>query len=249
MVIDPSGNRNPPLDADFPSADLHVKSNSCCGPVPGKAETEGYGFIDPLAKGSIMEHQLPYARLNRTTVRAAALDYIQRKWPVLPIRRGAKIPACRNGLKDASTDPEQIKAWWPHNDPDRHDIAVAFPGMVLDLVIPKGGGENQFTRAGKRREVLRKASYITRFQKGPAWVVVTPSGGLHLYFSPDCPLDLVRYLKEIHPDLNGHVLGVGQSYCLVPPSIGYRWIPGSSSPLPASDAEAFATKPRVKSRS
>ncbi len=196
-----------------------------------------------------MELQLPYARLNSATVRAAALDYILREWPVLPIRRSAKIPACRNSLKDASTDPEQIKAWWPPDDPDLHDIAVAFPGMVLDLDVPKGGGKDQFTRAGKRRDLLRKASYVTRFRKEPSWVVVTPSGGLHVYFSPDCPLDLVRYLKVFHPDLNGNVLGVSQSYCLVPPSIGYRWIPGPSMPLPASDVEAVATKPRVKTRS
>lgn len=193
-------------------------------------------------------HTMPYAGLNSATVRAAALDYIQREWPVLPIQRGTKIPACPNGLKDASTDPAQIGAWWPIDDPNRHDIAVVFPGMVLDLDVPGNGGEDQFTRAGNRREVLHKASYITKFQNGPTWVALTPSGGLHFYFSPDGPLDLVRYLKEIHPDLNGDVLGLGKSYCLVPPSNGYRWIPGPNSPSPASDAEETGTFLRVKSR-
>ena len=65
--------------------------------------------------------------MNSTTPRGAALEYAQRGWHVLPlhsIRNGrcscgkaecespGKHPRTTSGLKDATTDPEQIRAWW-----------------------------------------------------------------------------------------------------------------------------------------
>lgn len=33
-------------------------------------------------------------------------------WPVFPLKPRGKQPLTRNGFKDASTDPEQVKTWW-----------------------------------------------------------------------------------------------------------------------------------------
>lgn len=41
-----------------------------------------------------------------------ALSYVERGWKVFPIRPGMKTPATKNGFKDATTDAEQVKAWW-----------------------------------------------------------------------------------------------------------------------------------------
>jgi hypothetical protein len=43
-------------------------------------------------------------------VRAAALDYALRGWPVLPLR--GKVPRTAHGLKDASADLDVINNWW-----------------------------------------------------------------------------------------------------------------------------------------
>jgi hypothetical protein len=41
-----------------------------------------------------------------------ALAYAAQGVPVFPLKAGAKTPATPHGFKDATTDPEQIRAWW-----------------------------------------------------------------------------------------------------------------------------------------
>jgi Bifunctional DNA primase/polymerase, N-terminal len=52
-----------------------------------------------------------------------ALAYAARGWPVFPCQAGRKTPATAHGHLDATTDPEQITAWY-----DRHpnwNLAIA----------------------------------------------------------------------------------------------------------------------------
>lgn len=42
----------------------------------------------------------------------AALDYVVRGWPVLPLVPRAKRPLTKNGLLDASAHPADINRWW-----------------------------------------------------------------------------------------------------------------------------------------
>lgn len=42
----------------------------------------------------------------------AALGYARRGWFVFPCRPDTKLPATRNGMNDATNDPEKIKEWW-----------------------------------------------------------------------------------------------------------------------------------------
>lgn len=46
------------------------------------------------------------------SVLAAALDYAARGWPVFPCHAKNKRPHLEHGFKDASTDPDTIRAWW-----------------------------------------------------------------------------------------------------------------------------------------
>jgi hypothetical protein len=64
----------------------------------------------------------------------AALAYARIGWRVFPVVPLAKVPACPHGVKDATTDPEQITRWWTRN-PDRNvAIATGTPGPdVLDI--------------------------------------------------------------------------------------------------------------------
>src|SRR5262245_57366753 len=43
---------------------------------------------------------------------AAALDYAKKGIPVFPCRADNKKPLTKNGFYDATTDVNQIKAWW-----------------------------------------------------------------------------------------------------------------------------------------
>ena len=42
-----------------------------------------------------------------------AIDYaLLRGWPVFPCKPANKQPLTEHGVKDASTDPDVIRAWW-----------------------------------------------------------------------------------------------------------------------------------------
>ena len=72
----------------------------------------------------------------------AALRYASWGWAVLPIQPGSKLPASAHGVKDASTDPAQIRAWF-EGRPDLN-LAVA-AGRASNLICfdidPRNGGD------------------------------------------------------------------------------------------------------------
>jgi hypothetical protein len=107
-------------------------------------------------------------------------------WPVFPTRPDAdpcryppgkcecKAPLTRNGFKDATTDPEQVRAWWRRWPDANVAIATGAPGPdVLDVdVKPAGNGYAALKR-------LKRAGLLT----GATRLVRTRSGGLHVYYT------------------------------------------------------------------
>jgi hypothetical protein len=103
-----------------------------------------------------------------------ALAYAARGWPVFPCKTGQKIPATAHGYRDATTDPEQITAWFAGGARWNLAIATGAPGPdVLDVDDhgPAGNGYAAFAR-------LSEAGLLD----GAAAYVRTPGGGLHAYF-------------------------------------------------------------------
>jgi len=127
--------------------------------------------------------------MTRATLRQA-LEYAARGWPVFPCTAGRKTPATPHGHRDATTDPEQITAWFTRNPRWNLAIATGAPGPdVLDVDEhgPAGNGYAAFA-------ALTNAGLVD----GAAAYVRTPSAGLHAYFRgsdqrnghlPDCHLD------------------------------------------------------------
>ena len=103
----------------------------------------------------------------------AALAYARIGWRVFPVVALEKVPACAHGVKDATSDPEQITRWWTHH-PDRNvAIATGTPGPdVLDIDRRASGS------GYPALNLLRRERLIGREQA----VIATPSGGLHLYY-------------------------------------------------------------------
>ena len=104
-----------------------------------------------------------------------ALAFAVGGWPVLPCQPGQKTPATRHGVRDATTDPGQITAWFGRHPDWNLAIATGTPGPdVLDVDEhgPAGNGYTAFRQ-------LKAAGLLD----GATAYVRTPSGGLHAYFT------------------------------------------------------------------
>jgi Bifunctional DNA primase/polymerase, N-terminal len=105
----------------------------------------------------------------------AALGYARAGWRVFPAIAGEKAPATRHGVKDATSDPAQIRTWWQRNPDQNVAIACGYPGPdVLD--IDRHVQESGFPALRR----LRAAGLIAN----PQTMIRTPSDGAHLYFAP-----------------------------------------------------------------
>ncbi|GAA4682218.1 bifunctional DNA primase/polymerase [Phytohabitans rumicis] len=108
---------------------------------------------------------------------ARALRYAAARWPVFPCRPGEKAPlgaATPHGVKDATTNPTTITAWWSRYPAANIAVATGAPGPDVVDIDTKDG------RRGARSLAQLAAAGLLR---GAHAVVVTPSGGYHLYFA------------------------------------------------------------------
>ncbi len=133
----------------------------------------------------------------------AALTCASRGWPVFPCMPGRKQPATVHGFRDASTDPDQIRAWWQHRPDANLAVATGVPGPDVLDVDNHGGAGNGFTALSrlKRAGLLDSAGMLVR----------TPHGGLHFYFAGSDQSS--GRLADQHLDFKS-----AGGYVLVPPS-------------------------------
>jgi hypothetical protein len=102
-----------------------------------------------------------------------ALAYAAGGTPVFPCQPGGKSPITAHGFRDATTDPDRIRAWWSLTPVANIAAPTGHPGFdVLDVdVRADGSGWAAFRQA-------RAAGLL----EGWVRAVRTPSGGLHLHF-------------------------------------------------------------------
>lgn len=132
----------------------------------------------------------------------AALIVAHTGLPVFPCGLD-KAPLTARGFKDATTDPETIRAWsWKDAT-----IGAAIPqGLVVLDVDPRNGGD----------------ATLALFPNVPATRTArTRSGGRHywLVVPPDLALR-----GSLGPGVD--IKRAGKGYVIVPPSPGYAWIRG-----------------------
>lgn len=141
-------------------------------------------------------------------VLGAARRYASRGWPVFPCQPGRKIPATEHGYLDATTNPDQIEAWFAYRPDANLAIATGAPGPDVLDVDQHGQAGNGFAALNR----LCRAGLMA----GAAAVVRTPGGGLHVYFAGSSQRN--GHLPRHHLDF----LARG-GYVLAPPSqIGGR---------------------------
>jgi hypothetical protein len=112
--------------------------------------------------------------MTEATLRQA-LAYARRGWPVFPCLPGQKIPATAHGFRDATTDEQQITAWFGRDSGWNLAIATGAPGPDVLDVDQHGSAGNGFTAFNR----LRRAGLVD----GAAAYVRTPAGGMHAYFT------------------------------------------------------------------
>lgn len=100
-----------------------------------------------------------------------ALHYAARGWPVFPLVAGGKRPATAHGLKDASNDPDTIRAWWQQHPAANIGIALPADMMAVDVDVKDVDGFASLAALTAEHGELPE----TR-------TVETATGGWHLYF-------------------------------------------------------------------
>lgn len=158
---------------------------------------------------------------QREAFLAGALEYAAAALPVFPCRNapgqdGHKAPLTARGFKDATTDPEQIKAWGREHP----NALIGMPtgsitGIgVLDIDIKNGKDGFLYVPGWEELSPLRSK---------------TQSGGAHLYFRAHEP---IRSTSNVNGFPGVDTRGEG-GYVIVAPSPGYEWVTGSGVINPA----------------
>lgn len=101
---------------------------------------------------------------------SAALYYAKAGLPVFPLRDGGKTPATAHGFKDASTDPDQVRAWWTASPQANIGLPTGHRFTVIDVDVPAGYYSLAY---------MRDADLIPPILGR----VITPSGGTHLHIA------------------------------------------------------------------
>ncbi|MET8520827.1 bifunctional DNA primase/polymerase [Nocardioides sp. NPDC004968] len=112
---------------------------------------------------------------RRSDVPSAALTLALAGVPVFPCASGGKEPLTAHGFHSASNEPRQVHQWWSRMPQANIGIPTGSASglVVVDVDVHRGGdGFRAFSRVTEMGLTQRWA-----------WLVRTPSGGMHAYFA------------------------------------------------------------------
>jgi hypothetical protein len=159
-------------------------------------------------------------------------QYAMRGWSVFPCKVGEKQPATRSGLYAGTDDLVKLRFWWGKHDYNIGINCGVSGVVVVDLDVDKkheddlSAGINWWITVCDR---LGEEPFTT-------YSVITPSGGLHLYF--ELPEGVTVPSKNgvlaTHVDIKsngGYVLAAGS----IIETGDYEWIEPINEVMPAPD--------------
>lgn len=140
------------------------------------------------------------------TLAAAAIEYAERGWWVLPLRPGQKVPATKNGLKDATIVVDVVRRWWKRTPDLNIGLRTGIHFDVLDL-----DGDTALDALD------RAAPTGARTIVGP---IVLTGRGVHIYTRPTGRGNAAGIVARV--DWRGR-----RGYVVAPPSVhpdGHRYL-------------------------
>ncbi|GAA2006373.1 bifunctional DNA primase/polymerase [Brevibacterium samyangense] len=177
---------------------------------------------------------------------AAAREFAHAGVPVFPCAPWGKRPATEHGFHDASTDLDQVEAWWRQSPGANIGVPTgAASGAVVVDVDMHGpvDGRTSFNRATRAGLV-----------EGWELLVRTPTGGMHSYY-PATPGSEQRSWQAARAGIDFRGDG---GYIIVPPSVrsiegatvGYQVEEVNTGPASTLDAQRLRDflDPRPTSR-
>ena len=126
------------------------------------------------SRSSRWNPRLPVSLSEAPDLATASTMLASRDIPVFPCTPGGKQPLTSHGFLDASSDLSTVRNWWQRwPDANIGMPTGAISGVdVVDIDVHAGGnGFGAFERA--------RSAGLT---EGWAWLVRTPSGGVHAYY-------------------------------------------------------------------
>lgn len=171
------------------------------------------GNSENLRPGSRLVNA-PSADPNPDLLLASALRYAELGYRVFPCKPNAKTPLTAHGVKDATTDEDQIVRWWTATP--TANVAIDTTGAcVLDL-------DPGATCLAEGRDLLQQGVPVAK----------TPRGGLHAWWRQPDGEHWRNTVGKIAPNVDTRCDG---GYVLAPPSVvdgkPYIWIAELDVPL------------------
>jgi hypothetical protein len=148
----------------------------------------------------------------------AALAYAGRGRAVLPLAAGGKLPLTKHGLHDATTDAEQITAWWREWPMANVGLALRSDEVVLDSDARHGG-----------EDTLRDLLAELDVELPATRTACTGGGGFHRWFARPPGLEIRNGADRLGRGLDVKTVG---GYLVVPPSVTdgpYIWLSAANS--------------------
>lgn len=132
-----------------------------------------------------------------------ALEYAARGWAIFPLEHRGKHPLTRHGVKDATSDPEQVRKWWqPAIQREEPNIGLATGASGLVVI------DIDDVAAAKQLPSI------------PLTLTASTGKGYHLYYlAPSWPLGPTVGALPGVGKTPGIDLRAGDSYVILPPSV------------------------------
>ena len=172
-----------------------------CPPWPTSSASRPTRCGHPAHPAPVRRPALEQAMTGATL--RQALAFAARGWPVFPCQPGQKTPATRHGVRDATTDPEQITAWFGRHPDWNLAIATGAPGpdvLDVDQHGQAGNGYAAFRQLHDGRAARRGQRLRAHPQRRPARLLHRHRPAQRPPARPSPGLPLPRRLRP-HPAL------------------------------------------------